>query len=119
MIPASHITIDGDTALWVFDENGPAPQFQSSRPCDTCGGSQWDDELEDFVSCAVCDDTGRHTFDIEYHWVYPECETYGVTRTLRVHIIDVLPILPITEFDYTLPPAAEPGMYLVRLAVHS
>ena len=44
-------------------------------------------------------------------------------RTMRVHVIDVEKIAfdrwYETDMYRTLPPAAEPGMWLARLAVHS
>ena len=135
MIPDDQITIDGDTALVVGTEWWATNIMRDAqnRPCDTCvswggrnatfkncrdcDGKGWvygDDEEDPERHECDCDGTGRHTFELEVEGYY-----YGVhnsARTLRVHVIDV------EQLDYSyqpnLPPAAEPGMWLVRLAVH-
>ena len=112
MIPADSIIIDGDTALWVPrgdpDMNPMSGVDHLDRPCDTCGGS------------------GRHTFEIETPGEYGGVSDDGPgpheMMRFRVHVIDVRPI----DFDRwyetdlyrSLPPAAAPGMWLVRLKVH-
>ena len=178
MIPDTHITIDGDTALWVMgDHQARNCDEVANRPCDTCGGKPWfdkvwwtydppdrlntlPDERFDVVrsTCPACDGTGRHTFEVETYcdnrdWIAgsePKCpRSDNGIRTLRVNILDVLPIVDagsnenpeathysieesgcwLWEWDETvsdfichediyMPPAAESGMWLVRLEFH-
>ena len=148
MIAADSITIDGDTALVVVEcppNSAPAVWEQDDKPCDTCNGSgverRPDGEWE--PPCPDCDGTGRHTFEI-----HPNDPEWGdepyCAGCLRVHVLDVLPIVdcddvpPPADFNWvewfddgehlvwwglaadpiTLPSAAEPGMWLVRVKVH-
>ena len=155
MIPTSNITVDGDTALFV-DPNGFVTLDRLNRPnahvldrkCDTCGGTLKVRGLPYEDNCPDCDGTGRHTFDIKVdHTPYD-----GYFDTLRVHVIDVLPITDVVTHDMTtfieytsdpergywflwerdaatghwstkpimhLPSAVEPGMWLIRLEIHS
>lgn len=163
MIPADHITIDGDTALVVkspFDST--IPSFEPlDRPCDDCDGqgerfvdehgSVWGDTLAEGLGlterivCVACDGSGHHAFTVEVKTpgghngdLHQGVGWSGGTRTLRVHVIDVLPPdewwprcdcptcpsmnNPQRKRHYltcTLPSAAEPGMWLVRLGVHA
>ena len=95
-IPASSIHFNGDgTAWWVFDENGPAPQFQASRPCDTCDGCGnicWGGTPETTLPDGDCDGTGRHTFTVEVEGEWSP--RMHADRSLRVSIREgmVLPI---------------------------
>lgn len=144
MIPADHITIDGDTA-WLVVASITAPFGEPlpaalDRPCDTCGGTglvppkpEPHPQVPGF--CPDCDGTGRHTFTI---------------GTRRVHVVPgmVVPIMAASDkrednlterciimwddyaelFDpdlnadrwtrIALPIAAQPGMYAVQLEVH-
>lgn len=150
-----HLNDDG-TAWWVGNEwamsNPPKPSpHHLDRPCDTCDGRKWclgDDTpgLYDAVPCPDCDGTGRHTFSISVDRnAMPMRDGVHIGRdiTLRVHVLDVLPITDegrvtvgpssawwdnsATEVDAALigasggplPPAAAPGMWAVLLAVHS
>ncbi len=146
MIPADSITIDGDTALLVMPPDHEFPTNQAShqcaicgnppeshpwphveaanRPCDTCDGMGWvygDEEDPERYECD-CDGTGRHTFNLHL--------SHGPIKTITVHVMSDASAFIVTargdghgaidvEQRITLPPAAEPGMWLVRLAVHS
>ena len=146
MIDQDHITINDDTALWVFTDNGPVTDrsavLDANRPCDPCNGVGWPGFA--MFACNDCDGTGRHTFTVECECdACPEFAGISHKRTLRVHVIDVLPIINegqlmdgthtvvlidptgqahlldgVAPHVITLPPAAEPGSWLVRLAVH-
>ena len=132
MIPHDHVTIDGDTALWVDggpDSDWPVERLKYlNRPCDTCrnrfdgqSGYVYTSNLES-IPCRSCGGTGRHTFTVEVH--YGSGNTYG-GRTrgeplgveFRAHVIDVEEI-PTNAALSVLPSAAEAGMWLVRLKVH-
>ena len=87
MIPADHITIDGDMALLVMPPDHEFPTNQAShqcavcgnppeshpwphvgaanRQCDTCDGVGWPGFA--MFACPDCDGTGRHTFTVEVH----------------------------------------------------
>ena len=115
------------------------------RPCDTCGGWGWvETEVPDGtgdMECPDCDGTGRPTFDIVVD------QGLMQELPLRVHVLDVLPIIYPEScrskapdkcvemapgwdnmlwlsadqehaLPITLPPAAEPGMWAVRLKIH-
>jgi hypothetical protein len=147
VIPASHISFNDDgTAWWVIDTTTtPDYEWALDRPCDTCDEvSPW---LTNIVPCKDCDGAGRHTFDIvvadrllphlpfatyrvsvipgtvlpirqqqglqcEYvgqwiarvgdRWLIQECD--GVNLTTHPALI-------------TLPPAAAPGLWAVKLKV--
>jgi len=165
MIPADHINVKLAKAL--------------DRPCDN------EFTHDDTWDCPDCDGTGRHVFELEVQEVEPHRYTEraarvrlarrrehgdalfmvesdgdwytGHFRTLRVHVLDVLPIVAgacpqttnqrqhshihfagygtagICWFDaglvrdspwhsenrITLPLAAVPGMWAVRLAIHA
>ena len=113
MIPANHITINGDTAWWVFDHGLQLIDLAAADvPCDGCFNGEypiWDhNDVE--VECPDCDGTGRHTFAIEVECVgtlmpndhggltcdggcsdYP----YGVV-THRVHVVPSM-VVPIVD----------------------
>ena len=128
MIPHNHITINDDTALWVFTDNGPVTDrsavLDANRPCDTCDGDGliWPvgSSFHD-GPCNDCDGTGRHTFTVE-----TPNRTGQVTQSadgilqVRVHVIDVQEIPDNAYLAHPkMPSAAEPGMFLIRLAVHT
>lgn len=99
MIPADHITIDGDTA-WVLlpfnNVNEGIARAFLDRPCDTCGGRAWRDLATQIgrVPCPACDGSGRHTFEIEAQVPYVlDGKTSLAAVPLRVHVIEVLPIV--------------------------
>ena len=146
MIPADHITSDGDMAWLVVaadpDEYGWAAALD--RPCDTCGSTAPDAPF--IQNCPDCIN-GRHTFEIEV--------SFGaMTRGFRTHRASVVPgmVLPIiadcrsdripaqacievVSASYirewcwsdrwkrwqhrvvTLPPAAKPGMWAIQLKI--
>ena len=65
MIPADHITFDGDMAWWVLDEDYEFDSVHArslDRPCEWCqrhlSSGAW-------PNCPDCNGTGRHTFQIE------------------------------------------------------
>lgn len=110
MIPADHISIEGDTAWWITDP-GEWTDYGSilnelDRPCDTCGGN-WQDYLEpldrdgNVVSpCPDCDGTGRHVFDISVDRnAMPMRDGVHIGRdiTLRVHVVPGM-VLPIHDW---------------------
>jgi hypothetical protein len=141
MIPADHITIDGDTAWWVRDP-GEWTDYGSilnelDRPCDTCG-SMFDIDIRGIV-CPDCHGTGRHVFDIEV--ATPEAKGFGdFIDSYRVHVVPGM-VLQIhdhfvkgphvrlrngravyveaneRQHRIILPSAAAPGMWAVQLAV--
>lgn len=118
------------------------------RPCGLCDGAGCDDPV-DFYQCLVCDGTGRHTFTIEVEVPRITMWDTNARRTFRVSVVPdmVLPIVdiwptdapaifhdpssPVSEWWWTyavpdgwnmpitLPPAATPGMFAVKLQVHS
>ena len=142
MIPADHITIDGDRA-WLVVSSPVDAQVAVDRPCDICGGEHLGlpgDDPRSMSSLCVCHGTGRHCFTIEVD-VYGT--GYGL-RALTVHVVPgmVLPILDADQYEEglppavwlannldtgiawhdggsydTLPPAAAPGMFAVMLQV--
>ena len=166
MIAADHIVIDGDTACaveWAAPDSPSGwPATRNLRPCDTCGGDQivpvghinYDtNEPVEVTDCRSCDGTGRQTFTIDVA-APPPLDGYVAEPTLRVHVIDVLPIFDLDDMedglpeewmphitidsfgsaqswwhdrrdewwsdeDITLPPTAEPGMWLIRLEIHT
>ena len=97
MIPADHITFDGDKAWTLLVElaqycrAGEFPQLLD-RPCEWCqrhlSSGIW-------PNCPECNRSGRHTFEIEVEC--PTCDEHCVAydRTYRVAIVPgmVLPIL--------------------------
>ena len=151
MISADQITLhnDGDRA-WLLYRPGVDPMVrwkQANRPCDTCEGTGRVMGNDGIVACPDCDGTGRHTFDITLAILTDDESTYGTpsgTRTLRVHVVQVLPILggegrpaKAIRLDFLghdaalidgvhdpvvvgidLPPARKVGMWAVELAVH-
>ena len=107
MIPADHITIDGDTAWLVFGDDDNERMFLPAewatdldRPCDTCDGHppEWDH----YGKCPDCID-GRHTFEIDVQ----TCDVYdcaacigdgpGSHHRQRTHRVSIVPgmVLPI------------------------
>ena len=113
------------------------------RPCGVCGGERL--RYDGIHDCDICDGTGRHTIGAEIAW-QTEVDAYE-SRTLRASVIPgmVLPIRD-NETDYdppnhsgdmflcaagtayidtpedymtdvTLPSAAAPGMWAVKLRV--
>jgi hypothetical protein len=113
------ITIDGTTAWWIVDDEDHLPQMWG-RPCDICGGVECsmgldcDDTLCQ-CPCLHCHATARHTFTLDVqcgdsiHLPFvpdltdddplyvpgdrecSQCDESG-TRTITVHVVDVLPI---------------------------
>jgi hypothetical protein len=93
MIPATDISIDGDTAWLVVDHFDDLDRFvweeENVRPCDTCGGSGYGEDsggMGGRESCPDCID-GRHTFNIEVQ---------GHSYEMRVSVVEVLPIVIVT-----------------------
>jgi hypothetical protein len=143
MIPADHITIEGEFA-WLVYQPGVDPMFrwkQANRPCDWCTGDGYllgePDHYERgtaaYVDCDDCHGTGRHVFEIEVEWPVcePECPVIHPGRTLSVSVVEVLgPIDLVSPGVWTvranvhvgtkvspLPSAAAPGMTAVKLKV--
>lgn len=90
MIPADHISIDGDTAWLVVEADSlPIIDYRADteddidRPCDTCGGDKFwlDWDREEPVACGDCHGTGRHVFDIKVEADSPNrCSRCGRLR---------------------------------------
>lgn len=145
MITSDHITFDGDTA-WMVEWPAPDspsgwPVNRNDRPCDTC--SQWNGNGmdDDVCDCADCRGTGRHVFDIEVPHEDKRWSSVIQQYRTRKYSVYVVEVLPITEGvinedhvgmyddgawhviwndqhanEVPLPPAAEPGMWAVKLA---
>jgi len=148
MIPASALHDNGDGTAWLAcqpisarAENDAAWWRQRDRPCDTCS-----DEWFSY-RCHACSGTGRHTFEIEVNT--NEWSSVIQGTKVYIHRCSVVPgtVLPIVEEPWsgwcdpsvitlmrradgdrgmignwkriTLPPAAAPGMWCVKLQVHS
>ena len=155
MITATDIAFDSNRA-WLRctntdteqDENRAAFWHGSDRPCDTCNGGRIEllEGGPGSIGCPDCHGTGRHTFNIDTAW-QTEVDAY-TTETLRVHVIQALPVVQIdgqpeetacidTIGNIWLPDitregdpchylnghaktpfAAEPGDWLIELATH-
>ena len=103
MIPADHITFDGDMAWWVlgpWTQDDSPPIRQLDRLCDTCNGagqvpfglpSNGPERCPDCIN-------GRHTFKIEVQWPVcePECSVIHPGKTYQVSIAPGM-VLPIVE----------------------
>ena len=101
MIPADHITFDGDMAWTVSHIPGwggrPSGGWvNADRPCDDCGGDPLN-TLDDDVCPADCID-GRHTFEIEV----ATSESKGFGEFIDTYRVSIVPgmVLPIVD---TLP----------------
>jgi hypothetical protein len=138
-ISATAITIDGDTAWWVIDLKTAWRRKHDNRPCDTCDGTghaTFGNQVRTSEECHDCDGSKRHTFNIHL--------SEGQHETLSVHVVAELEIGDDHTFGegflyggkhfgpnwivvgggldqpyVTLPADAAPGMYAVRLAVHT
>jgi hypothetical protein len=141
MIPSTSFQMNDDgTAWWVTDDPVTAELWRAilNRPCDICGGGRFTALGKLYGQpCQHCDGTGRHTFTVEVEW--PDALHSGESDTLRVHVLEVLPIWAEGEDGYQVldaitvvdagmvsinyhripfPSSAKPGMWAVLLAVH-
>jgi hypothetical protein len=129
----------------AFDgETGEDYIHPLDRPCDSpdCRGGEiqypeWEGETQ---PCPDCDGTRRHTFGVAVEGF--QCELFRDDGLVVTHRVSVVPgmVLPIVEYvtqmnpevrklgvsidgaiqqGITLPPAAKPGLWAVKLAVHS
>jgi hypothetical protein len=157
VIPADHISFNGDGTAWVVTERMMNTGLDAvvagafDRRCDTCGGTLAQGQAPD-DRCPDCGGTGRHTFTVEVGTYTPN----GIPDDPSIAIycerrrVSVVPgmVLPIVEHGteangypfitkglgwvmhhipkakavrsvITLPPAAAPGMWAVKLAVRS
>jgi len=144
VISADRIHFNGDGTAWVVFRSVAVendPWSLADRPCDHCGGSGRCDHDDYDIVCPDCDGTGRHTFTVT-------APDFRGGHELRVSVVPrmVLPIVQMGTFDpdrpdrfiamdgrgnaayhvkgerpipVTLPSAAVPGMWAVKLAVAS
>lgn len=149
MIPADHITFNDDGTAWLVvyrpPDSAPAQWEQDDKPCDACGGGGRDYGSPGPGAMRTDCTDGRHTFDIEVAiWDPPQP---GASVTHRVSFVPGV-VLEIMEpnhgsmtcieiadpengyphelfidgryvCDLTLPPAAKPSMWAVKLRVVS
>lgn len=139
-VPADRIHFDGSTAWRVMDHDYRVGEgMDPDRPCDTCMGD------EDYWPDPDCGSSGRHVFDLRVEcrcgW-----SQHGDGHLYRVHVVPGM-VVPIggdgrrtpwpgahvevvgnesylwvgphsTDMErITLPPAAKPGMWAVKLAI--
>ena len=110
MIPADHITFDGDTAWLVCPNEYTGTDDEawlflsfwhgSDRPCDTCDGMGWRPDRYNANSSLRCHCIdGRHTFEIEVEQVEPPIAPgrYSLRQVWRTYRVSIVPgmVLPI------------------------
>jgi hypothetical protein len=147
VIAADRITIDGNEAWWVppWTQASLPPIANLNRPCETCDETSYV-QGEEFVRCDCIDGRHTFDIEVGRPFWLADPPTPR-SRTYRAAIIEVLPIFgenhddwpsphppgpayvrlndsgraflltPFESHEITLPSAAAPGMYAVRLAV--
>ena len=145
MIPADHWHDNGDGTAWlvVAEFHEGTYLWGCDRPCDTCDGDGefFNDLNGSMQDCPYCYCTGRHTFRLLIHDTNRPSVLVSVVPDMVLPIVDLdndwHPDPPFIGVDIfwvceikrepwpkrgeriTLPPAAAPGMWAVKLEVHS